>query len=103
MVSISPLIAYKINDMISVGATLNVNYGMFSIKMHAGETELPVPPYVLDLGQYEESMNGWGLGATFGAPRQTVQDRKLRAHGPDPDRGEVQGRRPDLEPFSAGV
>jgi long-chain fatty acid transport protein len=75
MVSISPLIAYKISDMISIGATLNVNYGMFSIKMHAGEAELPVPPYALDLGQYEESMNGWGLGATFGVlvkPSQAV-------------------------------
>ena len=66
MVSISPLIAYKINDMISIGATLNLNYGMFSIKMHAGEAELPIPPFALDLGQYEESMNGWGLGVTFG-------------------------------------
>lgn len=64
--SLSPLVAYKINDMISVGAALNVNYGMFSLNMHAGEAELPVPPYVLDLGQYEESMSGWGLGATFG-------------------------------------
>lgn len=74
MVSISPLIAYKINDMISIGATLNLNYGMFSIKMHAGEAELPVPPYALDLGQYEESMNGWGLGATFGVLVKPSQD-----------------------------
>ena len=66
MLSISPLIAYKISDMISVGATLNLNYGMFSIKMHAGEAELRVSPYAFDLGQYEESMNGWGLGTTFG-------------------------------------
>jgi len=66
MVSVSPLIAYKINDMISIGATLNINYGMFSMKMHAGEVELVLPPYALDLGQYEESMNGWALGATFG-------------------------------------
>ncbi len=64
--SLSPLVAYKINDMISVGAALNVNYGMFSINMHAGEAVLPVPPYALDLGQYEESTSGWGLGATFG-------------------------------------
>ena len=34
--------------------------------MHAGEAVLPVPPYALDLGQYEESTSGWGLGATFG-------------------------------------
>jgi long-chain fatty acid transport protein len=64
--SLSPLVAYKINDMISVGAALNVNYGMFSINMHAGHAELPMPPYALDLGQYEESLSGWGLGATFG-------------------------------------
>ncbi len=64
--SLSPLVAYKVNDMISIGAALNVNYGMFSINMHAGQAELPVPPYALDLGQYEESLSGWGLGATFG-------------------------------------
>ena len=64
--SLTPLVAYKVNDMISVGATLNINYGMFSINMHAGAAELPGPPHALDLGQYEESLNGWGLGATFG-------------------------------------
>ncbi len=64
--SLSPLVAYKINDMISIGAALNINYGTFSINMHAGEAELPVPPYAVDLGQYEERMSGWGLGATFG-------------------------------------
>jgi len=66
MVTIAPAISYKINEMVSVGATLNINYGMFSIKTHAGNTEIPVPPYELDLGQYDESLNGWGLGATFG-------------------------------------
>lgn len=64
--SLTPLVAYKVNDMISVGATLNINYGTFSINMHAGTTELPGPPYAMDLGQYEESLSGWGLGATFG-------------------------------------
>src|SRR4030066_104567 len=39
---------------------------MFSINMHAGHAELPVPRYAFDLGQYEESLSGWGLGATFG-------------------------------------
>jgi long-chain fatty acid transport protein len=43
---------------------LNVNYGIFDVAMHAGATEPPLP--VVDLGQYEESMNGWGYGATFG-------------------------------------
>jgi long-chain fatty acid transport protein len=55
-----------------VGATLNINYGMFSLKMPAGTVtveeggEIPLPPGEVDLGQYEENMNGWGFGATFG-------------------------------------
>ncbi|MDH4196275.1 MAG: outer membrane protein transport protein [Candidatus Aminicenantes bacterium] len=64
VVTISPLIAYRVNDMISVGATLNVNYGMFNIKTHAGSVETALG--TLDLGQYEESLSGWALGATFG-------------------------------------
>ena len=52
--------------MISIGAALNVNYGVFSINMHSGILELPGLPFALDLGQYEESLSGWGLGATFG-------------------------------------
>lgn len=66
VVSISPAVAYKINDMFAVGATFNINYGMFDIKTHAGSAEIPIPPYKVDLGQYEENMTGWGYGATFG-------------------------------------
>jgi len=66
MVSISPLVAWRISDRVSVGATLNINRGQFGLNMYAGETPLPVAPYVFDLGQYEESLGGWGLGATFG-------------------------------------
>ncbi|MCX6569671.1 MAG: outer membrane protein transport protein [Candidatus Aminicenantes bacterium] len=61
VISISPLVAVKLNDMVSVGATVNVNYGMFSLKMPAGTVTEGN-----DLGQYEENMNGWGIGATFG-------------------------------------
>jgi len=66
LVTISPGIAYKINDMISVGATLNINYGMFSMKRWAGNTDIPQPPYTFDLGQYEMNLKGWGFGATAG-------------------------------------
>lgn len=66
VVTIAPAIAYKVNDQFLVGGTLNLNYGSFDISMHAGSAEIPVPPYKVDLGQYEESMNGWGMGATFG-------------------------------------
>lgn len=60
LVTFSPLLACKISDRISVGAALNLNYGMFSIKTHAGFYG------GYDLGQYEENMNGWGFGATLG-------------------------------------
>ncbi|MBC7361569.1 MAG: outer membrane protein transport protein [Candidatus Aminicenantes bacterium] len=65
MISISPLVAWKINDRISVGATFNLNYGMFSLKRWAGEMEME-PGVFVDLGQYEESLHGWGWGLTLG-------------------------------------
>jgi len=70
VVSISPLVAVKLSDVISVGATFNLNYGMFNLKRPAGIVLVGFPPDPfadpLDLGQYEENMNGWGIGATFG-------------------------------------
>jgi long-chain fatty acid transport protein len=65
-VTFSPGASYRINEMISVGAALNINYGMFSMKRWAGTTEIPEPPYEFDLGQYEMNLKGWGFGATFG-------------------------------------
>ncbi len=67
LITIAPALSYKVNDRISVGAALNINHGTFSLKMHAGSAENPAPPPdELDLGQYEESMTGWGYGATLG-------------------------------------
>ena len=64
VVSISPLVAVKLSDVVSVGATFNLNYGMFSLKIPGGNADLEEG--TVELGQYEENMNGWGLGATFG-------------------------------------
>lgn len=61
MVTISPAIAYKINEQVYVGAALNINHAMFDVKTHAGDQELGI-----NLGQYDESLSGWGYGATFG-------------------------------------
>jgi long-chain fatty acid transport protein len=61
MVTFSPALAYKINEQVSVGATININYGVFEIETHAGDSELGV-----DIGQYTEDMSGWGVGATLG-------------------------------------
>lgn len=52
-ISVSPVIAFKVSDNFSVGATLNVSYGMLS-------TELPA------LGQYSEDLAGFSFGATLG-------------------------------------
>lgn len=62
--SFSPLVAVKVTDRISVGATVNIQYGNFNLKMPAGSADLGEG--TVDLGQYEENMNGWGIGATFG-------------------------------------
>jgi len=64
LVTIAPALAYKISDQFSIGIALNINYGKFDVAMPAGETEAPIPG--IDLGQYEESMTGWGYGATIG-------------------------------------
>jgi long-chain fatty acid transport protein len=66
LVTISPAIAYKVNDQVSIGATFNINYGMFNLKRWAGTMDLPDPTGTFDLGQYEDDQNGWGFGATFG-------------------------------------
>ena len=67
LITIAPSLAYKVNDMLSLGASVNLNYGMFDTSMWAGKTLLP-PAYAteFDLGQYEETETGWGLGATLG-------------------------------------
>lgn len=51
--TVSPLVAYKVSDCLSVGASLNFNYGMMDIKRPG-------------VGQYEESLTGTGFGATLG-------------------------------------
>jgi long-chain fatty acid transport protein len=64
--SFSPMAAVKISDAISFGAALNIDYGNFSLKRWGGLASLADPFETVDLGQYEEAMNGWGVGATFG-------------------------------------
>ncbi|TAL69140.1 MAG: hypothetical protein EPN82_07495 [Bacteroidetes bacterium] len=50
---LSPVIAYKINNMFSVGASLDIHFGMFDLKQFG-----PL--------QYTESSTGIGLGASAG-------------------------------------
>jgi long-chain fatty acid transport protein len=54
IVSASPAIAYKLSDTVTVGAALNLYYGM--LELHRPTA----------LGQYTEDMDGMAFGATFG-------------------------------------
>jgi len=60
MVSIAPGFAYRIGDSLSIGATLNINYAMFTINQFAKFF------LTTSLGQYAEDDTGWGIGGTFG-------------------------------------
>jgi len=53
VITVAPAVAYKISDAFSVGATLNINYGMLNTKSPG-------------LGQYTEEISGIALGASFG-------------------------------------
>jgi len=64
--SFSPLVAVKLNEWLSVGATLNVNLGTFNLKMPGGSWPVGEGGEDVDVGQYEENMTGWGFGATLG-------------------------------------
>ena len=71
-ITFSPLVAVKISEALSVGAAVNIDYGTFSLKMPAGTSSWPLVVELVDLGQYEENMNGWGFGATFGVLMKPV-------------------------------
>jgi len=80
LVTFAPALAFKVNERIYAGVALNINYGTFSMKTHAGSTTNPMPPPAeLDLGQYEESLTGWGYGATLGILFKPVESLSVGA------------------------
>lgn len=54
VITVSPVIAYKVSDQFSLGATLNLNYGMLKL-------------WRPGVGQYNEDLSGFAFGATIGA------------------------------------
>lgn len=68
--TISPALGYRVGRTVLVGASINIDHGQFMLARHAGIFNLPLPepPYIepIELGQYRESLSGWGCGATFG-------------------------------------
>ena len=66
VISISPVVAYKFTDWLSVGASFNVNYAFMNLQKPAS---LHVKFGPLDLSyaeQYKENSSALGFGATFG-------------------------------------
>ena len=70
MTTLSPAVAYRLSRSILIGASIHINRGRFELGRHAGvfNFPLPEPPYLLpiELGQYSESLSGWGIGAALG-------------------------------------
>lgn len=69
LVTIAPTLAYRAGDTFSIGASLNLNYGVFDTSLYAGTqdlTPLGLPYPAFDLGQYQDTETGWGIGATLG-------------------------------------
>lgn len=64
--NIAPTAAYKVSDSLSFGAQLNIYYGSFALNTYAGSIAFSAGR-VVDLGQYEETLKGWGFGASLGA------------------------------------
>ena len=60
VITVSPAIAYKITDDLSLGATLNINYGMLNLKKPALFSAYKLA------AQYEEDSTAVGFGATIG-------------------------------------
>ncbi|MBC8180615.1 outer membrane protein transport protein [candidate division KSB1 bacterium] len=59
--NISPGVSYKVSDKISVGAAMNVFYGMMDMKRPVDSNE----DHLMD-AQYEESGSGLGYGLSLG-------------------------------------
>jgi long-chain fatty acid transport protein len=59
VITVSPAIAYKVTDTLSIGATLNINYGMLKLKKPALFTTMLAE-------QYKEDSTAVGFGGTIG-------------------------------------
>ncbi|MDP8226359.1 MAG: outer membrane protein transport protein, partial [Candidatus Celaenobacter polaris] len=70
VIDIAPTIAYKINDMFSIGVTGNIFYGMFDMDRPSNYTDIDTsvtPPDTSYLSyQYSESSTGTGFGVSGG-------------------------------------
>lgn len=81
--SLSPMAAVKIVPAVSLGVAVNFSHGIFNLKFPAGPTSgapgvagLVAAP-TADLGQYEDSVAGWGVSATVGVLVKPLKDLSI--------------------------
>jgi long-chain fatty acid transport protein len=81
--TLSPMAAVKLGPSVSLGAAVNFSHGIFNLKHPAGPTSgapavdgLVAAP-TADLGQYEDSVAGWGVSATVGVLVKPVKDLSI--------------------------
>jgi long-chain fatty acid transport protein len=83
VLSLSPMVAVKLGEAVSLGAAINFNHGIFNLKKPAGTSSYPpqidgeVAAGLADLGQYEETMGGWSFGATVGLLVKPIEDLSI--------------------------
>ena len=68
-ITIAPSVAVKLSEKVSLGATLNINYGFFKTDQWGQYQIIPNPPktpILFNFGQATMDVKGWGVGATFG-------------------------------------
>lgn len=75
-VTLAPTVAVKVNDMLSLGASFNINYGFFKTDQWGQYVMVSPPapagdmvgaaPTLINLGQQTMDVKGWGFGATVG-------------------------------------
>ncbi len=81
-ISISPAVSYKINDTFAVGAALNIDYGMFSLKRWAGVAPV-TPEFNIDLGQFEAAPTAGASGRPWAcSSRRTTCSASGRPSAP---------------------
>jgi long-chain fatty acid transport protein len=74
VISVSPVVSYKVSDQFSVGASLNINYAFMKLQKPA-TFRLVIPPFIdfRYAEQYKEDTTALGFGATFGMMFKPVE------------------------------
>ncbi len=75
-ITLAPTIAVKVSEMLYLGASFNINYGFFKMDQWGEFTMVApnappsdivaAPPVLINFGQRNLDVKGWGFGATVG-------------------------------------